>query len=157
MGFLDNIFGKKKQKPKSAKCEISDTLLEYGEGYLLTSAQVIDSESFWDMMMLQPETKSYTISHFEKQDPSAKSIRQMIFNKYANREEPWLISDTYVKMFAVDQTKTQEYAVEWWKSEKSFRPPACGTAKENLAPEKYIALEEYAVMEAGREAVQSQD
>jgi len=110
MGFLNNIFGKKKQKPATAKCAISDTLLEFGEGYLLTSSQIIDSNAFWDMMMLQPETKSYTISHFEKQDPSAKSIRQMIFNKYAGKDEPWLIADTYVKMFQVDQDKAREYA-----------------------------------------------
>ncbi|MBT28892.1 MAG: hypothetical protein CMO01_04450 [Thalassobius sp.] len=155
MGFLNNIFGKKKQKPASAKCDISDTMLEFGEGYLLTSAQIIDSRSFWDMMMLQPETKSYTISHFENQDPSARSIRQMIFNKYAGKEEPWIVSDTYVKMFDVDKEKSREYAKEWWSSEKSFRPPNCGVAKENLPAEKFNSLEEYAVMEAGKEAVEN--
>ena len=155
MGFLSNIFGKKKQKPVSAKCDISDTMLEFGEGYLLTSAQIIDSKSFWDMMMLQPETKSYTISHFENQDPSAKSIRQMIFNKYAGKEEPWLVSDTYVKMFEVDKEKSREYAIEWWNTEKSFRPPNCGLAKDNLDSEKFNTLEEYAVMEAGKEAVEN--
>lgn len=153
MGFFNNIFGSKKQKPVTAKCAISDTMLEFGEGYLLTSSQIIDSPSFWDMMMLQPETKSYTIQHFENQDPSAKSIRQMIFNKYASKDEPWLVADTYVKMFKVDESKAREYAQEWWSSEKSFRPPNCGHAQENMQTEKYKELQNYAVMEAGREAV----
>jgi len=153
MGFLNNIFGKKKQKPATVKCDISDTMLEFGEGYLLTSSQIIDSTSFWDMMMLQPETKSYTIQHFEKQDPSARSIRQMIFNKYAGKDEPWLVADTYAKMFNIDLEKAKEYAQEWWKSEKSFRPPNCGAAKENLKSDKFDELENYAVMEAGKEAV----
>jgi len=153
MGFFSNIFGGKKQKPATAKCDISDTMLEFGEGYLLTSSQIINSTSFWDMMMLQPETKSYTIQHFENQDPSAKSIRQMIFNKYASKDEPWLVADTYVKMFEIDEATAREYAKEWWSSEKSFRPPQCGNAKENMPSNKFDELQNYAVMEAGKEAV----
>ena len=48
-------FGKKKKKPARA-CELEGSLLEFGEGYLLTSSQIIKSKRFWDNKMIASNT-----------------------------------------------------------------------------------------------------
>ncbi|MBX2843945.1 MAG: hypothetical protein KTR26_19390 [Flammeovirgaceae bacterium] len=151
MGFLSKVFGKKTKKHAAIKCHVSETLLEYGEGYLLTSAQIIDSKSFWDLIMSQPETKSYTIAHFEQNDSSATQMRGMIFNKYASKNDPWIVSDTYAKLFEIDHGLAQDQAKQWWESGKAFKPETCGPADQNMSKEKFESLKKYAVMEAGKE------
>ena len=61
MSFITKIFAKKEKKPK-AKCNLSNTLLEFGEGYQLTTTQLISSKRFWDHKMLEPETTNTTMN-----------------------------------------------------------------------------------------------
>lgn len=152
MSFLNGFFKKKEKKP-SAKCTISNTLLEYGEGYALTTAQIISSKSFWDHKMLEPETLSYTTSHFKDKDPMATQMRGLIFEKYAEKKEPWLICESYIHLFDVDQEKSQEYAKEWWSTGGMFAPPGSGTASGNMDSTAYNEIKEYATMSAGQERV----
>ncbi len=152
MSLLSNLFGKKKKQPK-AKCALSSTLLEFGEGYQLTTAQIVSSKKFWDHKMLEPETMSYTTAHFKQNDPSATQMRGIIFNKYAEEEKPWLICESYIHLFDVDQAKAQEYAKEWWSSGGSFAPPESGVAKDHLDEQSFEEMKEYATMSAGAERV----
>jgi len=89
---LLNLFGKKKKEFK-AFCNITREPLENGYGYLLTTAQVISSKRYWDLVMTEPETLSYTISHFNNQ-PNGTQMRNMIFEKYASVAKPWMVSDS---------------------------------------------------------------
>lgn len=153
MSFFKKLLGKKEKKTPTCSCKICKTLLEEGEGHVLVSAQVISSKKYWDNVMIEPETKSYTIAHFEKQDSSATQMRNMIFLRSANFANPWTICDTCVKMFEVDYDSTQANAQEWWNTEQAFRPDNCGKAEENLASETYEDYQKYAVMEAGKESL----
>lgn len=152
MSIFGNLFKKNNKKPK-AKCTISDTLLEYGEGYQLTTAEVISSRKFWDHKMLEPETLSYTTAHFKQNDPTATKMREMIFNKYAERSEPWLICESYINLFDVDHEQAHEYAKQWWSTGGEFAPPESGKAEETMDPESYEEIREYATMSAGAERV----
>ncbi|MDX1471650.1 MAG: hypothetical protein R3213_09160 [Flavobacteriaceae bacterium] len=152
MSFITKILGKKEKKPK-AKCNLSNTLLEFGEGYQLTTTQLISSKKFWDHKMLEPETLSYTTAHFKNNDPSATKMREMIFNKYAMEEKSWLICESYIHLFDIDKGQAQEYAKEWWETGGQFSPPNSGPAQSTMDNAAYEEIREYATMEAGADRV----
>jgi hypothetical protein len=145
---LLNLFGKKKKEFK-AVCNITREPLESGFGYLLTTAQVISSKKYWDLVMTEPETLSYTISHFNNQ-PSGTQMRNMIFQKYASVAKPWMVSDSVISYFEVDKNEARSNAKKWWESEGSFTPETSGPADQKLDGTTYNNFKDYAVLEAGR-------
>ena len=98
---LFDLFGKKKKELK-ASCPITKEPIERGFGYMLTTAQIISSQKYWDMVMTEPETLSYTVSHFNNQ-ASGTQMRSMIFEKYAGISKPWIVSDSIIGYFDVDR------------------------------------------------------
>ncbi|MFT6871528.1 MAG: hypothetical protein ACJAVN_000527 [Roseivirga sp.] len=143
-------FGKKKKKPARA-CELEGSLLEFGEGYLLTSSQIIKSKRFWDNKMIEPETMAYTKAHFEKKDDMGTKMRTMIFQKFSSKDKPWLIGDGQVTQFEIDKDKARAYAREWWESGFTFTPPEVGDAEKVLDEKEFSEWKDYAVMKAGEE------
>jgi hypothetical protein len=139
----------KKKKEFKASCKITKEPLEKGFGYLLTTSQIITSKKYWDLVMTEPETLSYTISHFQNQQ-SGTQMRSMIFEKYATVSQPWMISDSIISYFDVDKTQARSDAKKWWESEGCFNPEHTGPAADNLDSETYSSVRQYAILEAGR-------
>ena len=83
----------------------------------------------------------------------ATQMRGLIFDKYAEKKEPWLICESYIHLFDVDQEKSQEYAKEWWSTGGTFTPPGSGSASGNMDSTAYNEIKEYATMNAGQERV----
>ena len=152
MSLLNNLFGKKKKAFK-ASCDISREPLEKGFGYLLTTAQVVSSKKFWDNIMTEPETMSYTISHFKSGDEMATKVRSMIFEKHSTVAKPWIISDSYIHLFDVNKEKARAQAHQWWEQEGLFTPEEAGKAEDIMNTTDFEQVRKYAVMEAGRERV----
>ncbi len=148
---LLNLFGKKKKEFK-ASCTITKEPLEKGYGYLLTTAQVVSSRKYWDLIMTEPETLSYTGSHFKNQS-SGTHMRSMIFEKYATVSKPWIVSDSVINYFDVDRIVAREGAKKWWQSEGNYVPEQTGPATDHLDMPTYQDLKNYAILEAGRERV----
>ena len=151
MAIFDTLFGKKKKELK-ASCNITKEPIERGFGYMVTTSQIVTSKKYWDMIMTEPETLSYTVNHFKNQ-ASGTQMRSMIFEKYATVAKPWMISDSIINFFEVDKAKAKENAKKWWESEGTFSPTESGSAIETLDAESFNALKEYAVLEAGRSRV----
>jgi hypothetical protein len=152
MAFLEKLLGKKKPVLK-ARCPITKEQIEKGFGYLLTTAQVVASKKYWDMVMTEPETLSYSVSHFRNQQ-SGTQMRNLIFEKYSNIEKPWMISDSCINLFEdIDRRSAREYAKKWWESEGNFIPENSGPAVAALEPNAFKSLKDYAVLEAGRTKV----
>ena len=147
MAFSFNPF-KKKKKP-GTQCSICKSRMEYEEGNILTSSQIVTSNSFWDKLMVEPDTLSYTKAHFESSDATATRMRHMIFNKYSEKDQAWIVCDSCVEMFDVEKEEVREHARKWWETDKAFRPPACGKASEQMKDHEYQAIKTYAVMQAG--------
>ena len=76
MALLGTLFGKKKKELKAA-CNITKEPIEKGFGYMLTTAQVVTSKKYWDMVMTEPETLSYTVNHFNNQN-SGTQMRSIL-------------------------------------------------------------------------------
>ncbi|MTI21184.1 hypothetical protein E1176_09150 [Fulvivirga sp. RKSG066] len=152
MSFISKIFGKKKKSFK-ATCDISNEPIEKGFGYLLTTSEVVKSRKFWDNIMTEPETMSYTISHFKNQDNTATQMRSMIFDKHSTVDKPWMVSDSYIHLFDVDKSKARHMANDWWENEGNFEPANSGAALSTLDDKEYQNIKQYAIMEAGRERV----
>lgn len=148
MALLDTLFGKKKKEFR-ATCPITKEPLEKGFGYLLTTAQVVASKKYWDLIMTEPETMSYTVSHFRNQ-PSGTQMRSMIFDKYASVTKPWIVSDSVIGYFDVDKQAARENARKWWDLEGNFAPD---DASPSLDATSFQTWKNYAVLEAGREKV----
>lgn len=148
MALMDALFGKKKKEFK-ASCQITKEPLEKGYGYLLTTAQVVSSKRYWDLIMTEPETMSYTISHFKSQ-PSGTQMRNMIFEKYATIAKPWIVSDSVINYFEVDKLTAKDLAKKWWESEGTFTPATTGPAAQHLEEGIFSSVKDYAVQEAGR-------
>jgi hypothetical protein len=151
MALFDSLFGKKKKEFK-AQCQITKEPIERGYGYLLTTAQIVASEKYWDMIMTEPETMSYTLSHFKNQS-SGTQMRSMIFEKYATVEKAWIISDSIINYFEVDKSEARENAKKWWEAEGDFTPTNIGPAAKVLDKSIFTKFKEYAILEAGRARV----
>jgi len=149
MALLDSIFGKKKKEFR-ASCGITKEPLEKGFGYLLTTSQIVSSKKYWNLIMTEPETMSYTISHFKNQT-SGTQMRSMIFEKYASVEKPWIISDSIINYFDVDKNTAKADAKKWWELEGNFKPTNTGRADTMLDPHTFQTWKNYAILEAGRE------
>ena len=152
MAFLEKLLGKKKPEIK-ARCPITKEQIESGFGYLLTTAQVIASKKYWDMIMTEPETLSYSVSHFRNQE-SGTHMRSLIFEKYSSIAKPWMISDSCINLFDnIDRSSARENAKRWWETAGNFTPDNSGPALQALEPTTYQAWKDYAVLEAGRSRV----
>ena len=152
MSILSNLFGKKK-KTFRATCDISKEPVESGYGYLLTTSEIVSSKKFWDNIMTEPETMSYTISHFKNKDETATQMRRMIFDKYSGRDKSWMISDSYIHLFDVDKDKARADAKHWWEQEGHYALKSCGPAIENMSDAEYQRIRQYAIMDAGKHRV----
>jgi hypothetical protein len=153
MAFLDKILGKKKKSTLSAKCPITKEPIDEGFGFMLTTAQVVASKKYWDMVMTEPETMSYTVSHFMNQSTGTQ-MRNMIFEKYSSIEKPWMISDSCINLFeSVDKLSARENARKWWANEGNYNPENSGPALNALDPQTYKNWKDYAVLEAGRSRI----
>ena len=144
-------FGKKKKKKPAKSCDLEGSLLEFGEGYLLTSAQIIKSKRFWDNKMIEPETLAYSKAHFQRNDDMGTKMRTMIFQKYSTKDAPWLVGDGQVNQFEVNKEEAREYAKQWWDSDFTFTPPNAGPAEKTMDSSEFEAWKEYAIMKAGEE------
>ena len=142
-------FGKKKKKKPARSCDLEGSLLEFGEGYLLTSSQIIKSKRFWDNKMVEPETLAYSKAHFERNDEMGTKMRTMIFQKYSSQEKPWLVGDGQVNQFEVDKNQAREFAQKWWESEFTITPPETGSADKVMTDAEYQEWKDYAIMKAG--------
>lgn len=151
MALLESLFGKKKKEFK-ATCNITKEPIEKGFGYLLTTAQIISSKKYWDMVMTEPETMSYTISHFNNQN-SGTQMRAMIFEKYASVSKPWIISDSIINYFDVNKEEAKANAKKWWETEGSYAPANVGPADKVLEQTDFTSVKDYAILEAGSNKV----
>ena len=153
MGFF-SVFKKDKKKKKASKCAITGTILHYGEGRLLTTSQVVSSERFWESIMTEPEAMAYTINHFKNNDKSATQMRSIIFEKYADRNDPWIVSEDCLHTYGIeDSGHSREFAVQWWESEGTFAPPESGSAKNILPEDSFLKVKKYAILKAGESRV----
>jgi hypothetical protein len=141
-------FGSKKKELK-AVCPITKEPIDRGFGYLLTTAEVIASKRYWDLIMTEPETLSYTISHFKNQQAGTQ-MRSMIFEKYAAISKPWIVSDSIIGYFDIDKSRAKQLARNWWENEGNFAPDHTGPAAGNLDEKTFNDFKQYAILEAGR-------
>jgi len=151
---LFSVFKKDKRKKKASKCAITGSIIHYGEGILLTTSQVVSSERFWESIMTEPEAMAYTINHFKNNDKSATQMRSIIFEKYADRDDPWIVSEDCLTTYGIeDNGDSRQYAVQWWESEGEFAPPLSGSAKKILPEDSFEKVKQYAIWKAGESRV----
>ncbi|MCV9385763.1 hypothetical protein [Reichenbachiella ulvae] len=146
MGLFD-IF-KPKKKQKKAACSICKSIMNQEDGFALSTAEVIASKRYWDHKMVEPDTLSYTTSHFKNQDQTATNMRKIIFEKTAEKEAIWMTCESCIEHFDVNLDETKELASQWWQLGPDFKWKK-GAAKNQLSEEEFEEIKSYATMEAG--------
>ncbi|RLD25034.1 MAG: hypothetical protein DRI71_00815 [Bacteroidetes bacterium] len=150
MGIL-NLF--KSKKKRTALCALTNTPLQEGEGRLVTTAEVIVSKKFWESIMTEPEAMAYTINYFKNNDVNAVMMRNAIFSKYADRAEPWIVSEDCLQTYGIVTSLNGAEVKDWWTSQGEYRPENSGKAIDVLPEQAYKEAKEYAITEAGRSRV----
>jgi hypothetical protein len=135
---------------KVVRCPITREIIDPDGGYLLTTAQVVRSEKFWDQTMTEPETLAFTLAHFNN-DTTGTHMRSLIFEKHSTQAGPWLISETCIDLFAVNRMVARSNARRWWERKGDYVPEGSGPAPEIMPPDELQVWKQYAVLEAGRE------
>lgn len=143
---------KKKNKFK-AQCALSKQPVERESSYIVSTAQVISSKKFWDNIMTEPDTMSYTEAYFKNGDSTAMNIRGMIFKKYSQEDKAWLISDAQLHLFDVDHSEAKALAEQWWDAEGAFSSEEIKTSLTKLGDEKFEEFKSYAITKAGKSHV----
>lgn len=146
-----NLFSKKKKF--KASCDLSRTPIDKESAYMVTTAQIISSKKFWDNIMTEPETMTYTEAHFKKGDKMATNMRNMIFKKYANSDKAWIISDSQVHLFDIDLSESKELANKWWDSEGNEIPVHVTSSVSEMDDARFDEIKDYAINNAGRNHV----
>ena len=150
MGIL-NLF--KSKKKRTAICALTNTPLQEGEGRLVTTSEVIVSKKFWESIMTEPEAMAYTINYFKNNDSNAVMMRNAIFSKYADRSEPWIVSEDCLQTYGIVTSLNGAEVKDWWSSQGEYRPENSGKAIDVLPEQIFNEVKDYAITEAGRSRV----
>ena len=142
-----------KKKKFAAHCDLSRTPVDRDSAYLLSTAQIISSKKFWDNIMTEPETMTYTEAHFKNGDKTAANIRNMIFKKYAGSDKAWVVSDSQIHLFDVDLPQAKELANAWWDSDGNEVPGHLETSVSSMDDKQFESIKNYAINDAGRSMV----
>ncbi len=154
--MLKSLFAKKKKDSFKAKCDLTNVPLEKEFTYLVSTAQILTSKKFWDNKMTEPDTLSYTVNHFKNGDQTATHIRKMIYDKYASEDKLWVISDSQINLFDVDQDEAKSLADMWWESKGTYIPETLDSSLSKLDEDKIEEYKAYAIMYAGKQQVAAQ-
>lgn len=143
----------KKKNQFKARCALSKQPLDRESTYLINTAQIITSRKFWDNVMTEPDTMSYTESYFKTGDATATNIRGMIFNKYSQEERAWPVADSMLHLFDIDESSAKADGITWWESEGKTLPELSKRSLKELGEDQIKECKLYAITEAGRSQV----
>ncbi|RED92657.1 hypothetical protein [Marinoscillum furvescens] len=146
-----NLF--KKKKKFAANCALSGMPLDRSTVFLIGAADLLRSQKFWNNVMAEPETLSYTEAYFKSKDATAQRIREMLLQKYVGEDKPWVIGDSYIHFFDVDTVLAQQWGQEWWDSEGKQVPQALTKSLSQMPADELDSCRKYVLEEAGRQAI----
>ena len=99
--------------------------------------------------MTEPDTMAYTINYFKSKDPTAKLIRNAIFEKYAEKEKVWIVSEDCIQTYDIDASLNGIHIKEWWQKGGSLEVADSGKAKDVLSAKDYNKAKKFAIEVAG--------
>jgi len=98
-------------------CDVCNKNLGEKEGYLLTTLEVVSTPGYWK--------KAFTMGALF--GISEYSEKVQFASQMASQTTPWMICDDCIDLFTVDKTKSREYAIRWYESGGTFKPPGSGS------------------------------
>ena len=104
--------------------------------------------------MTEPEAMAYTINYFKKKDDNAEMMRNAIFSKYADRAEPWIVSEDCLQTYGIKTSLNGQAVLDWWESYGDFKPDNSGKAIDVLSEQEFNEARKYAITEAGKSRVE---
>lgn len=92
-------------------CDVCNRNIPEGEGFALTTEQVVTSPEYWKFLR-----------------GKFGFVSEGIVRRAAGQTEGWLVCNDCIRLFNVDINKAKEYSQKWWASGKTYRIPGSGVA-----------------------------
>jgi hypothetical protein len=107
------------------RCDICEKDIKQGDGYLLTTREVVTSQEYWNKVFSSPSfIAASRLVSASMMDPESYKIQYM--SMQTAQKNPWLVCADCVSLFKVDTEKTRQYATQWHDSGGQFTPPGSG-------------------------------
>ncbi|MEQ9304768.1 MAG: hypothetical protein RJQ14_12745, partial [Marinoscillum sp.] len=72
---------------------------------------------------------------------------------YSNEDKAWVVSDSQIHLFEVDEANAKQIANQWWDSEGKEIPQEIQCSLSEIDAAEFESYKTYAVQEAGRKHV----
>lgn len=112
---------------ESVVCDVCNRKVFWGNGYLLTTKQVVSTPQYWEFYVQLHKDKfsEFGVTSYEAfiNNPL---LRISVGKALAEQSTPWMVCNECISMFNVDLKKTMDYAKRWWDSKRNFSPPGTG-------------------------------
>jgi hypothetical protein len=118
MGVLDWLRGSK----NNPVCDVCNRVLSKGEGYCLSTRQVVMECRYWE------HTFTHLWNYLGTIDPEGRTL-PMIVAQQGNQDSAWLVCDSCIGLFqAVDRSRSRAICQQWWKTgqKSDFSFPGSG-------------------------------
>lgn len=104
-------------------CDICSKQVPRGDGYILTTQQVVYSPAYWEHIfrILEQNWPSKSVEEIEQNLP-------LLALKQAQSQSNWLSCDECIGVFDVDRKQARRYCQEFWATGKVPLIPGAGAA-----------------------------
>jgi len=108
---------------QSGVCDVTNSEVASGSGYLATTTEVLTSRAYWKYVATHSPLAMFGIDVDDNQ-----LMQQAELTNQSAGNTPWLLSAEAARVLNLDDQKHQEWAAQWWESGKTFLPPGNGRA-----------------------------
>ncbi|MBN1658013.1 MAG: tetratricopeptide repeat protein [Anaerolineae bacterium] len=112
----------------TAQCDICGVAILQPDGYLLTTAQVAGSPSFWRDYYERHRDRLAAAGISSYQDLCQSPMRHTVAAQVAGEATTWLVCKACIHHFTLDHDQARVYAHLWWENGQVFAPPGAGPA-----------------------------
>jgi|GEM_PF-4765091 len=106
------------------KCDVCNADMNNGEGYILTTRQVVASEDYWDGTLAMAASMVKSLS-----GDTGDVFLQMGVQQTCAQSTGWMVCESCISRFPkVDRNTARGYAMEFWSrgAQGSYKPPGGG-------------------------------
>ena len=105
---VKGLFGSNQASARLGACDTCSASLSTGEGYLLTTAEVVTSEGHWKRVL-----QAYPVLEMLKSDKDKILEIQQLVSQTAASDTPWMACSKCISLFSVDRGRAMRAAAEW--------------------------------------------
>ena len=100
-------------------CDVCNRDVAKGEGFLLTTDQVVRTPRYWEYAF------NHEWSYYGQIDPEGRSLALTV-RKQVGQDSAWLICEEQIDLFDIDKAQLRSHCGQWWSTGQRYSPPGTG-------------------------------